>query len=148
MANIKEILEKSKSNRKIKWSKFLRNRWVRRYFKAMELIVLAMAFFYFTPTTCTIGLEQINPAGLPFKGAELTFQYSDRSENVQLHTLPAEVVFKEIHSRHKSSPARIIIQSQGYNTIDTIVKLEKKVGLVLHRDATFSVIFGITVSFM
>lgn len=111
----------------------------------IPIIIVAlsfMAFFYFTPTTCTIGLEQINPAGLPFKGAELTFQYSDRSENVQLHTLPAEVVFKEIHSRHKSSPARIIIQSQGYNTIDTIVKLEKKVGLVLHRDATFSVIFG------
>lgn len=56
MINIKEVLERSKR----KWNKFLRNRWVRRYFKAMELVVLAIAFFYFTCAPLVYAVEHYN----------------------------------------------------------------------------------------
>lgn len=111
----------------------------------VPIIVIALSFltfFYFTPTTCTIGLEQINPSNLPFKGAKITFLYSDRSEEAYINSLPNEVIIKEIHSKHIGSQCRIIVESMGYNTIDTITKLEKKIPLTLHRDEMHSMLFG------
>jgi hypothetical protein len=45
---------------KSRWKKFLRNRWVRKYFKAMDLVVLAIAFFYFTCAPLVYAVEYYN----------------------------------------------------------------------------------------
>ena len=43
--HIKEVMLRSKSLRKEKTKKFLRNKWVRRYFKAVEKMALGIIFF-------------------------------------------------------------------------------------------------------
>lgn len=111
----------------------------------IPIIVVALAFaafFYFTTSSSTVTIEETNPAALPFKSADITLQYSNHTENATLDALPREVLFKEIHRKHMGKNARIVVKAKGYNTIDTIIPLQKNILLTLSRDASLSLIFG------
>lgn len=102
-----------------------------------------LAFFFFTPFNSTVAVEQGDASLLPFKGADVTLQYSDYTHTLKLSSLPQEVIFKEIHSRYKGKDCRITVISNGYCTIDTIVPLEKKLSFKIYRDDTYSMVYGV-----
>ena len=109
------------------------------------IIVAVLAFFavhYYTPGTATVRLDDLTPSTLPFRGADVTLQYSDKSETLHLDKLTDEVLFKEIHSKHMGGDARLTISAEGYVTVDTVVRLSKSMTVGIRRDQSSALVFG------
>lgn len=100
------------------------------------------AFYYFVPVSVTVSLNDKTPSALPFQGAAVTLIYSDKSEVRQLEKITDEVIFKEIHSRYLDTPVQLKVEAKGYEPVDTLLNLEKKLTLDIRRDKSLAVIYG------
>ena len=121
--------------------KLLRN----TLFVCLPLLILILGFYaytFFTPQIFTLKLTENTHSKLPFYGAEVSLQYADKTETMQLNDWDDELIFKEIHTRYFGDDIKIKVLARGYNTIDTVVKLDKYMELLVHRDQSSGVIFG------
>ena len=100
------------------------------------------AFFYFTPVTTTVCLSDQTVSALPFEGADITLTYSDKSETCHVDRLTDEAIFKEIHSRYLGTPVQLSVTAKGYEPVDTVMELEKRLVVNIRRDQSLSVVFG------
>jgi hypothetical protein len=100
------------------------------------------AFFYFTPVTTTVCLSDQTVSALPFEGADITLTYSDKSETCHVDRLTDEAIFKEIHSRYLGTPVQLSVTAKGYEPVDTVMELEKRLVVNIRRDKSLSVVFG------
>lgn len=100
------------------------------------------AFFYFTPVTTTVCLSDQTVSALPFEGADITLTYSDKSETCHMDRLTDEAIFKEIHSRYLGTPVQLSVTAKGYEPVDTVMELEKRLVVNIRRDKSLSVVFG------
>lgn len=111
----------------------------------LPIIVAALSFlcFYFlTPATSTFRVAETAKSSLPFKGAELSLTYSDKQETVNIKDLGEEVIFKEIHRKHMGKDARVKVTADGYQPIDTVMALSKDMRIVIKRDNSRGILFG------
>lgn len=111
----------------------------------LPLIVVIMGyliFYYFTPNTVTIRVQEISSTPLTFEGAKISLQYADKNEMQHLNALNDELIYKEIHSRYMDKPAKILFSSPGYQSLDTTLILSGNIVLPIHRDNTFGHVFG------
>lgn len=111
----------------------------------LPVIVAALAFlclYFLTPATSTFRFTEPQKSPLAFKGAELSLSYSDKQEAAAIQNLSEEVIFKEIHRRHMGKDARVAVQADGYQPIDTVMTLSKDMLIILKRDNSRGLLFG------
>lgn len=109
---------------------------------AIIAVAAFLGIFYYTPATSTIRIQDASGSSLDFPGASLTLTYSDRTETAETRISGEEVVIKEIHRRHMGRPARLQVAAKGFNTVDTVLNLEKQVSIDLVRDNSLAKVFG------
>lgn len=81
--------------------------------------------------------------GLPFTEGEMQVSYADVSpQTFAVNNTYKEVSIKEIHSKYKGEPARIIFTANGYQKIDTTVNISKIIELPIRRNNNLGTIFG------
>lgn len=102
------------------------------------LAFIAVNHFYPLNTTVRLTEVQAIPA-LPFEAGELSLIYADKTET---QTITDEVIFKQIASKYKNTPARLLFSANGYEPIDTTVQLKKMIDLPIRRDNSLGLIFG------
>lgn len=105
-------------------------------------VMAFLCFWFLTPATCSVTLTDMTPSQLKFNGAEISLEYSDACHTASYDSIVEENIFKEIHRRHMGKDARITVSAEGYNPVDTIMKMEKKMNIGLRRDSSKGVVFG------
>ena len=109
---------------------------------AVVVCLAILVGLYFVPVTVTVCLDDRTPSSLPFQGAEITLVYADKSESQQLDRLTDEAIFKQIHARYVGRPVQIAVSSPGYEPVDTLLDLEKRLVIPIRRDASLSLLYG------
>lgn len=115
------------------------------FFVLLPLLILLLgffAFYWFTPKTMTVKLNEQQTQNLLFEGAKVTLQYADKSEALPLKEAADEVLFKEIHSKYMGEKVRLTVEAPGYIVIDTMLKMSSMVELNLLRDNSLGMVFG------
>ena len=56
--------------------------------------------------------------------------------------LTDEAIFKEIHSRYLGTSVQLSVTAKGYEPVDTVMELEKRLVVNIRRDKSLSVVFG------
>jgi len=113
------------------------------YYFIIPLMVLGGAvtsFLYFTPANMTVKIREMNPVpGLPFKTGSVSITYGDKTETFPITD---EITFRQIPSKFKHKPVKLIFISPGFVTIDTIVDLKEHTDLHIKRDNSLGLVFG------
>ncbi len=80
---------------------------------------------------------------LPFESGTLQCQYADNAVQrlVVSHESPT-VLLNDIPYRLKANPVHLVFESEGYRTIDTVVKAQSSVTLRIQRNNDLGVLFG------
>lgn len=80
---------------------------------------------------------------LPFANGELRCEYADNP--VQTFPLTAEnhtVFLNDIPFKSRNQPVHVVFEADGYESIDTIVPVQKAFSLVLRRNNDLGVVYG------
>lgn len=112
---------------------------------AAPLVVLTVGYllyYYYTPASSTVRLQESHQSSLPFKGAELTLQYADKTEKATFRDLSDEIVFKGIHRRYLGKEAHVTISAPGYVYTDSTIRLSANHTFTISRDQSLAVIYG------
>ncbi|MDD4847425.1 MAG: hypothetical protein PHR53_01475 [Bacteroidales bacterium] len=127
------------------------NNCLKNLFFSLLIILIAVAAMlaawrFFTPMDMKILITEKAdhkiPA-IPFEKGTLSVSYSDLAP--QIFTITPEnqmIVVSEINYKHKNKKAHIVFQSAGYQTIDTIVSINKRINLFITKDNSYGVVFG------
>lgn len=109
----------------------------------LPLLVLLLGSYvvkFFTPFNMTVRINETQGIpSMPYQQGRLELSYADKTETVDIGR---ETIIKEIAPRHKGQQARIVFTADGFETIDTLVKLQKVVDLQACRDHSLGIIFG------
>lgn len=133
--------------------------WRRTRFYLIGVCVLAiigcMSFFiwrFATPLQMRVNLtedqERFIPA-LPFEQGTLTCEYADNA--VQTFNLTADdktIFLDDISYKYRKSDVHIVFEANGYETIDTIVPVQKAFGLNISRNNDLGIVFGRVADFV
>ena len=106
------------------------------------VVLVFLTFYYFTPNTVTIRVQEKSPTTLAFEGANISLQYADKNETQHLDALNNELIYKEIHSKYMGKPARILFSSPGYLPVDTTLELNGNIVLPIYRNNMYGHVFG------
>lgn len=80
---------------------------------------------------------------MPLETAELRVSYSSMQPQLFNLTDKNQTAFlNNIHHKYKRDKVHIIFRAEGYQTIDTTVKIDKQVDLYIRRDNSLSLVFG------
>ncbi len=109
---------------------------------AIIAVAAFLGIFYYTPATSTIRIQDASGSSLEFPGASLTLTYSDRTETAETRISGEEVVIKEIHRRHMGRPASLQVSAKGFETVDTVLNLERQICIDMVRDNSLARLFG------
>ena len=127
--------------------------WRRTRFYIIGVFVLAfigcLSFFiwrFATPLQMKVNVaEDMNysiPA-LPFEKGKLTCEYADNA--LQTMTVAADnstVFLNDISYKYRKGNVRIIFEADGYQTIDTVVQVQKSLNLNIRRNNDLGLVFG------
>lgn len=108
------------------------------------LMAVAFAFHYFAPVNTKVNLQEDSVSrieGLPFEKGEITCQYGDH----QPHCYPIygnspSIVLDEVSRSDKD--IHIVFQADGYQSIDTVVNVQRNVNLNIKRNNDLGLVFG------
>ncbi|MDR2651706.1 MAG: carboxypeptidase-like regulatory domain-containing protein, partial [Prevotellaceae bacterium] len=113
------------------------------FFVFLPLLILFLGYFtieYFSPLDMTVKIKEVRSIpSVPFTEGEIRLTYENQSE---MKTVKDEVIFKQIAAKYKGKTANVIFTAQGYETIDTMIRLRKMVELPVKRDNSLGLIFG------
>ena len=113
------------------------------YYFLLPILVLSgviLSFYYFQPTDLTVKIKETQSiTGMEFKQGEVTLYYGDKTETKEIKD---EVIFKQIPSKYKNNKIKLSFHSNGYLSIDTLVKTGKLIELPIKRDNSLGFIFG------
>lgn len=121
----------------------------RRHYIALSAIVtllmaVAFAFFYFAPVNTKVNIQEdcichIND--LPFDKGEITCQYGDHQPHSYAITGDSpSIVLDEVSRSDKN--IHIVFKADGYQSIDTTVKVQRNVNLNIKRNNDLGLVFG------
>lgn len=119
------------------------------FYFLLPLLVLGAvltAVNYYSATNMTVRIiedKTYQIPGLPFTEGEMQISYADVSpQTFDINNTYREANVKEIHSKYKGEPARIIFTANGYEKIDTIINIGKIIELPIRRNNNLGIIFG------
>lgn len=136
--------------------KIQRRRKIRLYVTGLiVLAIIAAASFWIwrisTPLHAKVNLVEDKAYSipkLPFEKGTLLCEYADNP--VQTFPLTAEnntVFLNDIPYQYRKSKVHIVFEADGYETIDTLVPVQKAFSLVLRRNNELGVVFGRVIDF-
>lgn len=80
---------------------------------------------------------------MPFKGGTLQCDYAGNAlQYITIHPDNPTVFLNDIPYRLKGSPVHLVFEAEGYQTIDTTVKAQRSVALLVRRNNDLGVVFG------
>lgn len=85
---------------------------------------------------------------LPFTQGTLQCEYADNAvQTLKVGADNATVFLNEIPYKYRNSDVHIVFEADGYQAIDTMVKVQKSLNLCLKRNNDLGVVFGRVVDF-
>ena len=85
---------------------------------------------------------------LPFTEGTLQCEYADNAvQTLKVGADNATVFLNEIPYKYRNSEVHVVFEADGYQTIDTVVKVQKSLNLNLRRNNDLGVVFGRVVDF-
>ena len=85
---------------------------------------------------------------LPFTEGTLQCEYADNAvQTLKVGADNATVFLNEIPYKYRNSDVHVVFEAEGYQTIDTVVKVQKSFNLSLKRNNDLGVVFGRVVDF-
>ena len=85
---------------------------------------------------------------LPFTEGTLRCEYADNAvQTLKVSADNATVFLNEIPYKYRNSDVHVVFEADGYESIDTLVKVEKSLSLNLRRNNDLGVVFGRVVDF-
>ncbi len=135
------------------------NFWHRTRFYIIGVCVLAfigcLSFFiwrFATPLQMKVNLTEDSECfipALPFEQGTLTCEYAGNA--VQTFTVTADnrtVFLDDISYKYRKSDVHVVFEANGYKTIDTIVPVQKALGLNICRNNDLGLVFGRVADFV
>lgn len=108
------------------------------------LMAVAFAFHYFAPVNTKVNVQEDSVChieNLPFEKGEITCQYG--SHQPHSYTLTGDspsIVLDEVSRSDQS--IHIVFQADGYQSIDTTVKVQRNINLTIKRNNDLGLVFG------
>ena len=85
---------------------------------------------------------------LPFMEGTLQCEYADNAvQTLKVGADNATVFLNEIPYKYRNSDVHVVFEAVGYQTIDTVVKVQKSLNLNLKRNNDLGLVFGRVVDF-
>ena len=85
---------------------------------------------------------------LPFQKGVLYCEYADNAvQTIDVGSDNATVYLNEIPYKYRNSEVHVVFEAEGYQHIDTVVKVQKALNLSLKRNNDLGVVFGRVVDF-
>ena len=85
---------------------------------------------------------------LPFTEGTLQCEYADNAvQTLKLGADNATVFLNEIPYKYRNSEVHVVFEADGYQTIDTVVNVQKSLNLSLKRNNDLGMVFGRVVDF-
>ncbi len=85
---------------------------------------------------------------LPFTEGTLQCEYADNAvQTLKVGPENSTVFLNEIPYKYRNSDVHVVFEADGYQTIDTVVKVQKSLSLSLKRNNDLGVVFGRVVDF-
>ena len=80
---------------------------------------------------------------LPFEKGTLTCEYADNAvQTIQLNAENTTVTLNDIPYKYRNSQVHVVFEAEGYQTIDTLVPVQKAFALAIRRNNDLGVVFG------
>ena len=125
------------------------------FFGIVALLLLGGIGYYLwrvsTPLQMKINVTEdkdYSIPSLPFTEGTLQCEYADNAvQTLKVGADNATVFLNEIPYKYRNSDVHIVFEADGYQTIDTVVKVQKSLGLSLKRNNDLGVVFGRVVDF-
>ena len=121
----------------------------------LALLLLGGVGYYFwrvsTPLQMKINVTEnkdYSIPSLPFTEGILQCEYADNAvQTLKVGADNATVFLNEIPYKYRNSEVHVAFEAEGYQTIDTVVKVQKSLNLNLRRNNDLSLVFGRVVDF-
>ena len=85
---------------------------------------------------------------LPFTEGTLECEYADNAvQAIKVGADNSTVFLNEIPYKYRNSDVHVVFEADGYQTIDTVIKVQKSLSLNLKRNNDLGVVFGRVVDF-
>ena len=129
------------------WLSIIRKRIIRSIVSIIFFLLIISTLYLSIPRHLTISISEKERNNLKFQGAEILLYYGSDTQiakNITLQEIKEKnyVSFYNIPAYKWLGKARIVFNSYGYNSIDTIVPFTQTVDLNIQRDNTFGLIAG------
>ena len=80
---------------------------------------------------------------LPFEKGTLTCEYADNAvQTIQLNAENTTVSLNDIPYKYRNTKVHVVFEADGYQTIDTLVPVQKAFALAIRRNNDLGVVFG------
>lgn len=119
----------------------------------LSIVLLAMAgffvFFLFMPFNMKINLHEnlaYQIPDMPLKKGKITVNYG--SQNPQAFMLSEnqkDIVISDIPLRYRNSEVHLVFEAEGFETIDTVLSMNRTVDINYRHNSRLAKIFGIVV---
>ena len=85
---------------------------------------------------------------LPFQQGVLYCEYADNAvQTIDVASYNATIFLNEIPYKYRNAEVHVVFEAEGYQHIDTLVKVQKALNLSLKRNNDLGVVFGRVVDF-
>lgn len=92
--------------------------------------------------------KEFSIPALPFQQATLRCEYADNAaQTAKVDANNSTVFLNEIPYKYRHSDVHVVVEADGYVSIDTVVKVQKSLNLSLKRNNDLGVVFGRVVDF-
>ncbi len=92
--------------------------------------------------------QNFNIPALPFREGTLRCDYADNAvQAVEVNGGSPTVFLNDIPYKYRKKPVHVVFEADGYQPIDTMVKVQKSFTLCLKRNNELGVVFGRVVDF-
>jgi hypothetical protein len=113
------------------------------YYYLLPLLVLGGAiatWYYFQPGQMTVKIKEVRSVpNLPFETGQISLTYGPKTETQEF---TGEVFFNQIPSKYKHRLVKLNFTAQGFEPIDTTLKVSELVELPIKRDNSLGLVFG------
>lgn len=120
---------------------------------SVTIVLLAVAgvfaFYFFLPFNMKVNLRE-NPVyripDLPLKNGRISIDYGSQNQQVFILTEnQKDIVIPDIPIKYRNTEAHLVFEAEGFETIDTILLMNKTVDITYRHNSQFAKIFGIVV---
>ncbi|MBQ6729592.1 MAG: hypothetical protein IJQ83_05625 [Bacteroidales bacterium] len=129
---------------------------IRFYVIGLVALLLLGCFGYYhwrssTPLQMKVNVTEdkdYSIPSLPFAQGTLQCEYADNAvQTLKVSADNATVFLNEISYKYRNSDVHVVFEADGYQTIDTVVKVQKSLNLSIKRNNDLGVVFGRVVDF-